>query len=726
MNNQLYIPSDKPKSIKPDDLFEYCVKKSIKLGIAKTPHTHLQWAGKLFSYEKNSNMRCELMSIVKREFSIYFDSELKYIFLVDKIKAHFPHLFGIVEEERLSMSKTGLLFHDIQKALAKELAEQSNPRNIDTYKVEALRSMSRRINGKNIYRATLKISDGDDPSFHEGTPFVYKSGMRKYQCETVDYDFDKAYLYFTCPQIISFSPLSVVMLDALFVLQGLKKRLQEIGSLDIDESKPLYKFIKKSTRILSKIDHGTVPEKLIKKLDDSQAKAFKAALNKDITFIWGPPGTGKSFTLASIIYALYSLGEDRTAVCCLSNVAVDQLVNKVVDVIKDEKREVNVGELCRAGRTLDERVLATDFLFPNDEYTKSLRDNIKTNKEELERLKKEGNGQSEKAIEIKAENQNLRDKLKEHTESLVNNSRVVFSTISNFVLSPTLNDSHFDNLIVDEASMLSMPSLIALASKVTKRIILVGDFQQLSPIAIVRDSLLKDNVFKICGIDMEHTFHPALHQLLNQRRSHRKIVDLINDTFYGNKLVATIEEKHDIASEGPFPKSVIALKDVDDGIVTYTKGGTRQNRPHAQHIIKLLHKYAKVENDEFTIGIITPYRGQVSMIYGLIRLEDGFSEEFLKRIKVGTIHTFQGSECDVIIFDVVDCPVHKGVKVAKVGKMYHKEEGEKLINVALSRARHKLIVVGDSKFIPNMPGKQTTNRTDKLFEKICKYRFVVE
>ena len=103
---------------------------------------------------------------------------------------------------------------------------------------------------------------------------------------------------------------------------------------------------------------------------------------------------------------------------------------------------------------------------------------------------------------MKAENKDLREKLRGHTDFLVKSSRLVFSTISNFILSTNLYDSKFDNLIVDEASMMAMPSLLALGSKISKRLILVGDFQQLSPIAIVKDDLLQDSVFEIYCFSM--------------------------------------------------------------------------------------------------------------------------------------------------------------------------------------------------------------------------------
>lgn len=374
---------------------------------------------------------------------------------------------------------------------------------------------------------------------------------------------------------------------------------------------------------------------------------------------------------------------------------------------------------------MDDRVLSTNFLFPTDEKTIELRKEIKANKIALDLMKQNKQDMTDEAIALKAANKDLRARLKEHTDYLVLHSKVVFSTISNFVLSSTLNNSHFDNLIVDEASMLATPSLIALGCKIAKRIILVGDFQQLSPIALVPEPLLNNSIFKLCQIDIDHTKHPALHLLLNQRRSNKKIVDLFNDVFYGNKLTAKIEEKHRVTMIPPFSGNIIALKDVKDGAVRFTKGGTRQNKNFASAVMDLIKKYAKSRNHSFTVGIITPYKGQVSLIRALLS-ETKLREEFAQRIRVGTIHTFQGSECDIIIYDMVDCAVLEDGKRANIGKIYGGEEGEQLLNVAISRARHKLIVVADSSYIANIPGNKITARSRKIFELINKYRFTRE
>jgi superfamily I DNA and/or RNA helicase len=299
---------------------------------------------------------------------------------------------------------------------------------------------------------------------------------------------------------------------------------------------------------------------------------------------------------------------------------------------------------------------------------------------------------------------------------------VVFSTISNFVINKRLKDGDFDNLIVDEASMLALPQLIALARKITKRIILVGDFQQLSPITVAGVPLLKDNVFKLCGIDIDHTDHPALRPLLNQRRSNPKLVDIINDSFYAGNLHAENKRYTSIVARPPYSECVVGMYSVSDGEVRFTKGGTRQNVANSEAVMNLLDLYSEDEEAEFDIGVITPYTGQVSLLKALFAKKN-YDTDFQDRVKIGTVHTFQGSECDVIIFDMVDCSKFEKGKKPYFGKIYAGEQGEQLLNVAISRARHKLIVVCDPDYLTACPGNVISNKSITIFNNLLKARW---
>lgn len=715
---QYYIQDNKPASNSAKDLFEYCVKKVIEKDLFSKAYMHNQWANILFGYEDSSDMRIDNMSIVKTEFPIYFTRETKYAFDEEKIKRDFPSLFGIEEEEDDEYT-TDSLIRDTIKALNKEIEEQSDPKNLESFKGSDL-TLVRQQGKSYIYQVILTMNDGQEPNIHEGDPFILKVFDKEITCEALDFDFISGTLFFTANRYVNSASYCRVLFDSTFILDGLKQRLVKLEENGINEDLPFAKFLFEETDVINKVPHKPVPLKYYKGLDDSQKKAFLAAMDNDLSLIWGPPGTGKSFTLASILYALYQSGEDRTAVCCLSNVAVDQLLCKLLDIIDKHGPKIEPGNIYRAGRSMDGRVLATDYLFPKDELTQTLRDKIRQNREEILRLKERKQEKSEASIVLKAENKELREKLREHTEFLVDNSRLVFSTISNFILNTKLYESKFDNLIVDEASMMAMPSLLTLGHNISKRLILVGDFQQLSPISMVKDDLLVDSVFEMSEISIKSTNHPALRQLLTQRRSNEKIVDLINGTFYQGKLIPEAKVNEYIINSEPFPGKVIALKKVADGAVRYTKGGTRQNVFFAKNVIGLLREYNKDKEAKFTIGIITPYRGQVSLLRAL-KQECDFDDAFDSRIKIGTIHTFQGSECDVIIFDMVDCFAMESGKQNKIGRLYHGNAGERLLNVAVSRARHKLIVVCDPDYIKNIPGNKISPNTRRLFSKLSKY-----
>ena len=133
MSSQPYIKNSRPSSNSADDLFIYCVNKVIEENLFSHSYMHNQWATKLFGYEKNSLARTDLMSKVKREYSIYFTHTMKYSFDEEKIKRDFPYLFGIDDDQDGDYSCEDLV-EDTIKALNKEIVEQHDPQNIESFK----------------------------------------------------------------------------------------------------------------------------------------------------------------------------------------------------------------------------------------------------------------------------------------------------------------------------------------------------------------------------------------------------------------------------------------------------------------------------------------------------------------------------------------------------------------------------------------------------------------
>ena len=271
------IISGIPTSKDPLALFEYSVRRVISLGMMGDSNTHQAWATLIFKYERKSFVRSELMSIVKREYSKYFNEELQYKFLEDKIRTNFPYLFGI--EDSLN------LFDRMLQALDAECTEQKDPRNRKMYRVASCDTLSSQ-DGKFVYKAQLVVEEGDDPHFSEGMPVDFRIPKTIYICEVVDYDYANALLFFSSSRQIYFTHDARVVSDATMNTEALMKLLQDISSQKIEEKLPLYKFINGTTQNISNVDHARYPSYLdgILSKDKSQFEAFQAALDKDITF----------------------------------------------------------------------------------------------------------------------------------------------------------------------------------------------------------------------------------------------------------------------------------------------------------------------------------------------------------------------------------------------------------------------------------------------------------
>lgn len=191
----MYIST--PENNQPLTLFEYSVRRVISLGLMNERNTHQSWANLIFSCEKKSFVRSEMMSVVKREYSRYFDEELQYMFLEDKIKSNFPHLFGIDEELPL--------FDRMIQALDAEVAEQKNPRNRKMYRVSSCENISTQ-DEQFIYKANLVVDEGDDPHFSEGMPFDFRNPDTIYTCEVVEFDYANAILFFSSARPVHATP----------------------------------------------------------------------------------------------------------------------------------------------------------------------------------------------------------------------------------------------------------------------------------------------------------------------------------------------------------------------------------------------------------------------------------------------------------------------------------------------------------------------------------------
>lgn len=307
---------------------------------------------------------------------------------------------------------------------------------------------------------------------------------------------------------------------------------------------------------------------------------------------------------------------------------------------------------------------------------------------------------------------------------LLDRSRALFLTLTKLYMDPNLRSREWDTVIIDEASM-AMPPLVAwAASRARHRVVICGDFFQLPPVVHSNDGLaaeeLGQSLFDIRGIPdavKAGDGHPQLAKLMIQRRMHPQIAEVARTLVYGRDLA----DHPDVGLRVP-PSSIGVLEvptsDGNGGAPGAPNSGSplvvvdlaplhawsgkvkgslsRFNFYSAQAALEIAALYAartpKPDKAQARpIGVITPYAAQRRY---LTKLLEAFGD-LADWVTVGTVHTFQGNECDVIIFDSVLGEPHW---TARLVNPHQTASVVKDLNVAVTRARHQFIFLADTKW----------------------------
>jgi superfamily I DNA and/or RNA helicase len=264
---------------------------------------------------------------------------------------------------------------------------------------------------------------------------------------------------------------------------------------------------------------------------------------------------------------------------------------------------------------------------------------------------------------------------------VVAEARVVLCTLTNVYLSPLMVGQRFDTLIAEEAGMATLPALFCAASRCRGRAIMIGDPRQLPPIVQSNDDVVRRaigrNVFDVAAPDRSSD---TVVMLDVQYRMHPAIGALVGALFYGGRLRHAAVGSDAIAARAPFPGEALTVVDTRSSCQRSAKGSSRTNPISAEATAELALE--AVRGGSTSIAVITPYAAQASEIRRLLaarRIDD--------IVECSTIHRFQGRECDVVIIDLVDA--HPMRPSALVG------DAPNLLNVSISRARGKLVIVAD-------------------------------
>jgi len=428
-----------------------------------------------------------------------------------------------------------------------------------------------------------------------------------------------------------------------------------------------------------------------------QELALKMSKEKPILFIWGPPGTGKTETLANMVLENIASGE-RVLMLSHSNVSVDEAALRVLGKDKDQQP----GRLVRYGYPRKKEVLEHEFLSSYNlclMQHPELEEKRKALIEERKHLMKSSFRYMQAGKELNA----IRDQLKQEEKQAVQKAHFVATTVSKAIADKTLYDSAFDSVIFDEASMATIPQIVFAASLAKKHFICIGDFAQLPPI-VQSDKAgdLNADIFQYCGIvnAVESGYgHEWLCMLNVQHRMHPDIASFVSKRMYRDLLESAPgmkKKRADIVEALPVSGNCLALADLSGmmSVCTKTKDQSRINVLSALLSMGIAARAA--EGHE--VGIITPYNAQSRLLHAMARdLADRGTLQH--KITCATVHQFQGSEKDMIVYDAVDC-----YRMPYPGMLLSSEQNNyanRLFNVAMTRAKGKMVSLVNVEYMEN-------------------------
>lgn len=426
-----------------------------------------------------------------------------------------------------------------------------------------------------------------------------------------------------------------------------------------------------------------------------QDNASHMSISQPITFVWGPPGTGKTETLANI--ALIHLQKKyRVLMLSYSNVSVDGAVWRVFEKAK----HLPHGSIVRYGYPKDKSLLHHDYLTA---YNLTLRNHpdLLQERKQLLIAKKKAPKDSKLYVEIGKRLNDIRKLLSKEEKQIVMNAPFVATTVSKAIADSLLYEGQFDTVIFDEASMAYIPQVVFSASLAKKHFICMGDFSQLPPIVQSDSSnALNIDIFRHCGIvdAVESGYaHRWLCMLDTQYRMHPTIAEFASITMY-HKLLKSgkgmAEKRKAIKDSEPFSKSALHLVDLSGMMSVCTKTGDQSRINVLSAMISMgLAINASKKNE---VGIIAPYNAQSRLLHAMTR---DISENYPGNnpISCATVHQFQGSEKDIIIYDAADCfkMPYPGTLLTSTTNNY----ANRLYNVAVTRAKGKMISVVNADYM---------------------------
>ncbi len=428
-----------------------------------------------------------------------------------------------------------------------------------------------------------------------------------------------------------------------------------------------------------------IPAEISQRLNPSQHQAIRHALAaNDLAIIHGPPGTGKTTTVVEVIRLLVARGE-RVLACAPSNTAVDNLLERLLAI---GEPAIRLGHPARVSEDLRQHSL--DVLVGRHESMMIVHQMMREAEQIERKATKYTRGrpapgfrgqQRQEARELKRHARILE---KQAISDLLQDARVICATTT--FDDSILDDLRFDVLVIDEACQSVEPGCWVPLKK-ANRLILAGDHLQLPP-TILSDEARKQG-FAVSMMErlVNHYGDDVTRQLTVQYRMHEDIMAFSSQHFYENSLIADESVRRHVLSDLPRFRSELMN---DDPLTFIDTAGTgwqeeiepdgmsKRNPQEGELVLKQVNALCEAGLRPSEIAVIAPYAAQVRWLR---------EHAVFDQLEIDTVDGFQGREKEAVVMSLV-----RSNEIGEIGFL----SDARRMNVALTRAKRKLILVGDS------------------------------